>query len=42
VLRHWAQLLEVLTKYGELFELSLDVGEHHLRHFPPRGKLWMI
>ena len=24
--RHRAQLLEVLTKYGELFELSLDVG----------------
>eukprot|EP01051_Picozoa_sp_SAG22_P000783 SAG22_NODE_25_length_30107_cov_28.456412_4_plen_321_part_00 len=26
MLRHRAQLLEVLTKYGELFELSLDVG----------------
>jgi len=26
VLRHRAQLLEILTKYGEIFELSLDVG----------------
>jgi alpha-L-fucosidase len=32
VLRHRAQLLELLTKYGELFELSLDVGLQSTRN----------